>query len=237
MVREKLIIRKKVIEFRTKAGLTVSEPVNLRSLLFRLNIQTLFRPLSNDFSGMCIKSDNHKFILINSNNPIGRQNFTIGHELYHLFIQENFKPHFCVVGQFNKSFEQEYLADLFATNLLMPYDKLIELIPDNELIPRDRIKLFTLLSLENYFGVSHLALLYRLLNLDLITSNFLEESKSGIISIAERHGFDNSLYKPGNHGLMLTDYGMLADNLFKDGLISEAHYYELISEIENGAKD
>ena len=40
---------------------------------------------------MLVKQDDVKFMLINANHSIGKQNFSIAHELYHLFVQENFK--------------------------------------------------------------------------------------------------------------------------------------------------
>lgn len=87
MKPNKFIIEKQVSAFRTDNGLSASEPVTLKSLLLKLNILTVFRPLSDNFSGMCLKDNSgHRFMLINSNQPRGRQHFTIAHELYHLFI-------------------------------------------------------------------------------------------------------------------------------------------------------
>ena len=96
MKPNKFIIEKQVSAFRTDNGLSASEPVTLKSLLLKLNILTVFRPLSDNFSGMCLKDNSgHRFMLINSNQPRGRQHFTIAHELYHLFIEEKPTPHKC----------------------------------------------------------------------------------------------------------------------------------------------
>ena len=90
MKPNKFIIEKQVSAFRTDNGLSASEPVTLKSLLLKLNILTVFRPLSDNFSGMCLKDNSgHRFMLINSNQPRGRQHFTIAHELYHLFLNNN----------------------------------------------------------------------------------------------------------------------------------------------------
>lgn len=51
----KFVIEKQVSEFRSDNGLSLSEPIALKSLLLKLNILTIFRPLSENFSGMCLK--------------------------------------------------------------------------------------------------------------------------------------------------------------------------------------
>ena len=99
MKLNRFITERQVSEFRADNGLSSSEPVSLKSLLLKLNVLTVFRPLSENFSGMCLKDKSgHRFMLINSNHPRGRQNFTIAHELYHLFIEEKPTPHKCNPG-------------------------------------------------------------------------------------------------------------------------------------------
>ena len=106
--------------FRQFAGLSDSEAVNLRSLLLILNVLTLFRPMSDSFSGMSLKGNGRLFMLINSSQPRCRQHFTICHELYHLFIEDNPVPHRCQEG--GKKNESEQCADAFALMFLMPAD-------------------------------------------------------------------------------------------------------------------
>lgn len=77
------------LTFRQKIGLSDAEAVNLKSLLLKLGVLTIFRPLSEKFSGMSLKSPGgERFMLINCNQPRCRQHFTIAHELYHLFIEK-----------------------------------------------------------------------------------------------------------------------------------------------------
>mgnify|MGYP001635949196 FL=1 len=47
----RFVIEKQVSEFRSDNGLSLSEPIALKSLLLKLNILTIFRPLSENFSG------------------------------------------------------------------------------------------------------------------------------------------------------------------------------------------
>lgn len=224
------IIEIRANELRTEWGLSSDEPVQLKQLLLKLNILTLFQPLDDSFSGMCLKRNNHRFILINANHPVGRQHFTIGHEFYHLFVQETFEVHYCNPGSRNSS-GQEKDADYFSSVFLMPEMGIKKMIPEPELINRN-ISLATLLKLEHYFGVSRSALLVRLSTLKLISNaayNHLSEIQ--VIRSAREYGYDTSLYLPANAGTVIGDYGVKARTLFEKGKISEGHYIELLSKI------
>lgn len=73
MKLNKFVIEKQVSAFRKDNGLSMYEPITLKSLLLKLNILTVFRPLSENFSGMCLKdASGHRFMLINSNHSRGR---------------------------------------------------------------------------------------------------------------------------------------------------------------------
>jgi Zn-dependent peptidase ImmA (M78 family) len=235
-------LQKKASSLRSSLDIGPKDPIRFRSLLLRLNILVVFKPLGDTFSGMSIKIDKNRFMLINSNHPLGRQNFTICHELYHLYIQEDFNSHTCNTGQFNRKERSEYDADRFASYLLIPEEGLLEMIPDKELNKRNSITLSTILKIEQYFGCSRSALLYRLDSLNLIDANRYESFKSGILKEAMHYGYDTSLYKPGNQGLVIGDYGTLAKELFDNGKISETHYVSLMRDIgvdvdEDNSKD
>lgn len=224
------IIELKASELRAEWGLSAFEPASIRQLLIRLNILTLFRPLRDDFSGMCLKKDKQRFILINSSHPLGRQHFTIAHEFYHLFIQDVVELHYCNPGSSSTS-KQEKEADYFASVFLMPEMGLKRMIPEEELMKKT-VSIATVLRLEQYFEVSRKALLFRLRTLKLISSTRFDELVSiPVIKSAIDYGFDTSLYLSGNEGVVIGDYGIKARKLFEKGIISEGHYIELLSKI------
>lgn len=139
MAPNKFIIERQVAEFRADNGLSASEAINLKSLLLKLNVLTIFRPLSDNFSGMCLKDGSgHRFMLVNSSHSRGRQHFTIAHELYHLYIESKPTPHKCNPCSGSKD-PVEQSADMFASSLLMPETGLCQLIPENELKTKDLI--------------------------------------------------------------------------------------------------
>lgn len=222
--------------FRQFAGLSDSEAVNLRSLLLKLNVLTLFRPMSDSFSGMSLKGNGQLFMLINSNQPRCRQHFTICHELYHLFIEDNPVPHRCQEG--GKKNESEQCADAFALMFLMPADAVRQMIPEDEL-KQGKVSLATVLKLGQYFGASHAAVLNRLSDLNLIRRNEREQLFGISVKRACReHGYDTSLYESGNEGRVIGDFGEKARKLFEADKISEGHYLELLHKIGiDGSED
>jgi Zn-dependent peptidase ImmA (M78 family) len=230
-----LLAEKAANQFRTSNGIAITEPIRLKSLLQKLNIITFFTPLSEQFSGMAIKAssanETKRFVLINSNTSLGKQHFTIGHELYHLYVQTNFTSQVCTTGLFNKKLDRnEYLADIFASYLLLPTDALLDHIP-NEEIQKKAITLKTILFIEQFFSCSRRALLYRLKNLSLISPAQYESFTTHIKRGAMENGLPTDLYEPGNHNLVIGDYGNLARELFEKEKISQSHYYTLLAEI------
>jgi len=180
---------------------------------------------------MAIKSGENRFIMVNSNHSIGKQHFTIAHELYHLFKQPDFTNRFCSTGKFDRRGDiNEYNADLFAAELLLPEDGVFKLIPDVEM-NKDKIQLSTVINLEQYFYTSRSALLYRLKSLGLISGDRYDEFRVDIKRGAINHGFDTKLYERGNEGVVIGRYGQIAKELYDKEHISETFYTSLMMDI------
>ena len=229
-----LILEKKANDFRNSIGLSGNDSIRLKSLLYKLNVLTVFKPLSDGFSGMAIKVNNgeetKRFILVNSSTSLGHQHFTICHELYHLYVQDNFTFRVCTTGKFDKKDGEEYNADLFASLLLIPETGVKALIPDIEL-GKDKISLKTILKIEQYFSCSRSALLYRLKTLEIITAKSYELYNKNIKRGAVEHGYTTDLYQDGNHDQVVGDYGTIARELFDTEKISESHYFSLLLDL------
>ena len=219
-----------VVEFRNRFGYNSSEPIHFNSLLQRLDVLTVFKPLSDNFSGLSFKRNESNFMLVNSDHSLGRQNFTIGHELYHLYYDKEFTPHKCQTGQFPRKNTTERMADIFASHLLLPEEGILPLIPENEL-GRDQISLATLLKIEQTYASSRSALLYQLSKMDLISKSYFEKHSTQIKSGAHQHGYSIDLYQPSAERVLLGTFGSLANKLFENDQISESHYHELMLSI------
>ena len=227
------LINKKAIDFRLKNNEKKLSPVDCYKLLEKLGVLTVFLPggTESSISGMALKAGEHRFMMINSDMPLGRQHFTICHELYHLFEQENFVTETCSLDSFNKKDKNEYDADLFAMYLMLPEDSILSRIPDDE-FEKSKISISTLLTIERDLQCSHLALLYRLFNLKIINKETFEKLKKiKLIDEANKLGFDTKLYSKGNENRVIGNYQALAQQAFDDEKISESHYISLLQDI------
>ena len=225
-------------KFRQENSLSEKEPVRIKSILQKNNILTVYKPLSSGVSGMSIKimspttsdKDVNRFILVNSNHSVGKQHFTVCHELYHLYYQEKFSVSVSNAGAFDKKGDpEEYNADMFAAYLLLPEWGLWEMIPDEEK-NKNKISIPTIFAIEQYYSCSHSALLHRLQGLKLIDDTFKQKQLQGVKTNARRLGYDMRLYEAGNHNLVIGDYGSMAYQAWEKGIISESAYYTLLED-------
>ncbi len=221
------------LKMRANLRMGGSEPINMKTILRQLNILAVYRPLSEEIWGLSLKScDGKMFMLINSNATRGSQHFTIAHELFHFFFDENPKPHFCGLEMSKDVSERS--ANMFASALLMPREGLSYNIPANELVER-AISIDTALALEQLYGVSHSTLVVRLKQLKFISAQNADYLQAlSIRTEAALRGIDSSLYYKGNENLVLGDYGRKARKLFDEERISEGHYLELMRKIGYG---
>jgi Zn-dependent peptidase ImmA (M78 family) len=224
-------IELRAIDFRQQNGYSSTEPVHLKSLLLKRNVLSVFRPLTSDFSGMALKVGSNLFMMVNTEQSQGKQHFTIAHELYHLCVQDNFTFQQCKTGRFDRKDIEEYKADLFAAFFLLPSDGIKKMIPPEELGRNSEISLQTVLKIEQFYSVSRSALLYRLKSLGLINSGTYDKYARDVIRSAVYYGYPVALYKRAAEQSVIGDYGVLAQQLFSTGEISESHYYELMDAI------
>ncbi len=215
-------------KFRIESGFNTTEPISTKNILRKKNILTIYRPLSNKFYGLSMKSkEDNFFMLINSETTRGRQHFTVAHELYHLFYDDNLMHHICLdTPEYSIS---EKNADLFAAALLLPHEGILNFLSPDE-IKSKNIKLATVLKLEQLYSVSRQSLLYRLKALGLLNeSNLQKLLQISVKESAKQYGYDLSLYCTGNNNLIIGDFGEKARILFDTNKISEGHYNELLN--------
>jgi Zn-dependent peptidase ImmA (M78 family) len=231
---QKLEIKNNANAFRKDFGYGETDPIRLDSFLLKKNILTVFKPLSSNLAGMAIKANNlDMFIMVNQNHSLGKQHFTIAHELYHLFVQSNFTSQRCITGLFDKQTDiEEEKADCFAANLLLPELGVYELIPENEKKKKNSITKETIFKIQQYYSVSVNAVIYRLVELELVDKSYFEVyNQLGKKQLARLLGYDVRLYEKGNTDRVIGNYGTIANALFEKCLISESFYFELLNTI------
>ncbi|MEW6162992.1 MAG: XRE family transcriptional regulator [Nitrospirota bacterium] len=147
---------------------------NLRNRLEDEGIRIFELPVPEDaFSGFSFWHKEYgPCILLNYNETKGKKNFTLAHELAHLLY--NHEATLCYIPQrFGRARrDEEYNANQFAIELLLPKSGVIEDFKKRNLSVTPSQK--ELGQLANKWGVSIQALGYRLENFELIKKGYIE---------------------------------------------------------------
>ncbi len=201
---DKLDLNAKAQDLRERFGEDANSPVDIFSFVSQIEKLTLvLYPLGNNISGMCVRDDAIRVIAVNSTMSYGRQRFSLAHELYHLFYDESGFT-VCSRNLAPKS-EAEKCADQFASYFLAPYKALRAAI--SKTVGNDMLSINHVIKLEQYFGMSHMAMLWRLVSEGFLSSDRMDEFSSGVASEARRLGYDDKLYKPTPSELQKRTYG------------------------------
>ena len=87
--------------------------------------------------------------------------------------------------------DNEKNADQFASYFIAPYKSL-----RNRITHGFPVSMADVIALEQYYGMSHMAMLWRLVSEHYLTTDELEDLSKGVMSIARNLGYDDKLYKP-----------------------------------------
>jgi len=110
-------------------------------------------------------------IVINSNMTLGRQVFTVAHELAHAFFHSHGAD--VIVSMYGGELGRERFADAFAGEFLVPGDELRRLVSEHS--PWDSLSNpSTVVHLQRHFGVSYATVRVRLLQERLIDRTTFE---------------------------------------------------------------
>ena len=235
-LKDKLELNSNAIQLRRMLfNEDLFSPIDIFSLINDLQDFTLiFYPMSDRISGMCIKQNKSNIIAINSALSYGRQRFTAAHELYHLFFEEGVRSIICEkdINSFKSDSEKE--ADTFASYLLAPYDALRAYIEKNRLGNGTNWTIKDVIKIEQFFQLSHQAILYRLVYDEYMDSDTANALKSNVIKNAVRLGYDDKLYKPSTDEkkyFSTGEYIKRVEELKNRNLISTGKYEELLLDV------
>lgn len=187
------------------------------------NVSIIFFDTEENLSGSSKKIGDQNIIFINANHPLGRQRFTLAHEIYHLKYDDEFGV--CDIDHGNDSVEEK--ADYFASCLLMSNSALCNYEIENNI---SEWNLDKVIQAEQYFQISHKAMLRKLTDLGRISEYTAEEFLPGIMINAQLRGYDLKLYKPYTDGknLILGNYLPLAKKAYVNKKISKSKLNELL---------
>ena len=128
MKDKKMELSIKASIIRKKLGEDTESPIDLFTLVQSIDGMTiLLYPLGQKISGVCIKLQKSSLIAINSMMSVGRQRFSLAHELYHYYYDKQMSSSICSTDiGLGDIIERE--ADIFASFFLIPPRSLYEKI-------------------------------------------------------------------------------------------------------------
>ncbi|MBQ6344648.1 MAG: ImmA/IrrE family metallo-endopeptidase [Methanobrevibacter sp.] len=225
MVSSEIIFKAETI--RRSWGIDNVSPINILSAVLDNvdNLTILWFPMLDDVSGCCAKTDEYKLICINSRHSKGRQNFTIAHELYHLLFEDDINSFIC---NFNSDDESEINADKFASSLLMPDIALFEFINKHGI---KKWSLSDVIKCEQYFQISHIAMLCKLRREDMISYDDFKAFKTSVKKNALQLGYDLSLYEPTRQYYSLGEIIPLSKKLYDEKRITGGKFDEILLDV------
>jgi len=190
------------------------------------NILVLYMDLGIAGSGASTSGDFGKAILINSLDAPWRRNYDLAHELFHLITWDIFSEEEIYLKSKNDKSEVEKWADAFASAVLLPAEEV-----RREFFKRlenNKIAYINLIEIAMEFRVSIEALLWRLVNLNLLRRRDVEKCirDSEIKDIDKKMRIiDWADEKP----YLSTRYIALAIKVLQMGRISKAKFAEYIN--------
>ena len=226
-------IMTKSIQLRAKLGEDANSPIDIFALAQDIEHLTIvYYPMGENLSGICLKgATGNNVIAINSSMTVGRQRFSLAHELYHLYFDKNMTA-VCAqkigVGQ-----KTEKEADLFASYFLMPAAALqtkAEMLQAKN--SGHNLLIHDVIRLEQYFQVSHQAAVTRLRQDQLLNADAADTMMTkGVRLLAKSMGYSTELYKPLPAEKQYMTYGNYinqAEQVLKRELVSDGKYEELL---------
>lgn len=226
---DRLELNTKAQELRERLGEDANSPVDVFALLNRIEKLTLvLYPLGDHISGMCLQEDGLRLLAVNSAMSYGRQRYSVAHELYHLYFDDARSFYVCA-RKLDQGSENERSADQFASYFLAPYKALREEV--RRICGDRKPSLPDVIALEQEFGMSHQAMLVRLVSENRLTRADADGLSTGVVRAALELGFEEKLYRPLPEELQKRTYGYYlqqVEQLRRKDLVSEGKIDELL---------
>lgn len=145
-------------------------PVPVDEVAEAHGIAISYKTLDDDLAGFLLRDERRKVIGVNAAHSLQRQRFTIAHELGHallhagepLHIDRDFRVNFRSPASTTATHVEEIEANTFAAALLMPSRMLRQDLEASDIDIEDDEQVTRL---ARTYGVSRMAMTYRLINL------------------------------------------------------------------------
>lgn len=192
-----------------------------------LRFKILHLPLKNGISGASVVDDTLGVgILINAKDVPWRRSFDLAHELFHIVTWGVFTHK--EVGDGSVRTKPEQYANAFASSLLLPELDLRRSF--KQITIDDQIRIVDIIELAKEFGVSTQAVLWRLVNLEILERSKVEKAVENSKLLRIDRERRQELYYQGKPSKFPARYIYLACRCLIEGKISRgtfARYLEI----------
>ncbi|MGI6776454.1 MAG: ImmA/IrrE family metallo-endopeptidase [Acetivibrionales bacterium] len=187
------------------------------------------KPLDTDeLSGFSTYFEEQFIVYLNSNFTLGHERYTGAHELYHLIYNDDILKKEKILLDDERYKVEDTKANVFASEFLMPEDYVKEVFYKIVNVNKDSVLPRHIIRMHNYFKVSYKAMLKRLIQLDLCSSDKYEElvdicslEKMQLLqSLTIREGYSIDLITPSRETYIPKEYIEFVKTNFERGNIS-----------------
>ncbi|MGV2875842.1 ImmA/IrrE family metallo-endopeptidase [Macrococcus capreoli] len=182
-----------------------------------------------NLSGFYMKKDKYPFIFVNTCHPLGRQNFSLWHEVYHHVMD-----HKNGISDFNSKSIEEREAEIFAGIVMLPRNEIKKWLDDDITQPT------VIARMSDYYQMSFQGVLVRLMQEQFVDYDTYQTLKS--YSTIENIGQLEHLYKseqldtaimyPTNHTQISGNIMTILQRNYAQGKINGEKINEIIEMIE-----
>jgi len=215
-----------------KARKEIGLSLGLNETLLRKNLEDkgyflFYYPFGESgISGALFSSVHARILVVNSSQSIGRQNFTVAHEIGHIYLH-NTDSLVEISGDESSTKERE--ADNFASMFLMPANDVSSMIQTNGGIEFDAVEV---MEMSQMFRMSYKATLKRLTEVFGRKAIPLTLWDKKPLQLAEMLNMDKRLYEPsGEKYWSNTKYVSTAFRVLEKERISFSRFLELMKDI------
>lgn len=204
---------------------------NSTQLLSEMDYYIIKAQAPKNLSGFYIKKDKYPFIFVNTNHSLGRQNFSLWHEVYHHYMN-----HQNGISDFGSNLLEEREAEIFAGCVLLPDTEVQKWMNQQDDIMRPEV----LAKMSDYYNMSFNGVMVRTMQLNPISKEKYNALKllSNVENAAELYALyiDNNLatdiLKPTYDIQISSNIMIVLEKNYNDNLVSATKINEIIEKIE-----
>lgn len=200
-----------------------------------LGIFVLIAAAPDKVSGFCMTIGEDTFIFVNKNHVVGRQNFSLWHEVYHWYT--NSTGSVSLKGD-EKNDAEEFSADYFASLVLIDKQHLHHKITQFRISEINYISNDQIIKLQHYFGVSYSAMVSKIIEaypnakLGNRYSLGLPQRRKELVGKTKKLGLDVGLISPSNNIYVSSEFFTLLQKLLNENKITIDKVNSLINILE-----